>query len=813
MGYAATSAMSTIDGDTIRNAGRFSERPLERRGAAEVACGTVVVASAIGRLLEGRQRLVDRALHLLHRVGGSLAAGESIVDVVVDRLRDLRVHRRHGAGLRLRDGLLELVGERQRLLDLRVVVRRAEHRRERELARVADVVLLAGDVVHDGQRGARVLRVDRDDRVVPAENAGLAAALEGRLRADLEVALDLRALVVVARGVGVRPVTHERVLAGLPCGQRLGLHVGRHGLRGRALLDAVDHELQRADRLRRVDRGLRAVPVEDLAAGGEQELEEVTRQALVRGALVDDAALLGGLLVDGLPGLRDRLDLLGVVVEEPGVSRLGDAEVLVLEVDRLERRADELGLAALDDGRHVVDPLLRRELRRPDHVGREDVAVAGLRLLTLDELLALRVGRGRELEQLHGDAGVLGVVRLHPGVGVAGRVLALAVRDRALGAVRGVRVDDLRAGGRLPPAAGSGPAATATAATAAVASAAARGDDKRAQRDGYCRAQTKATSHATPPPGTYIARAVTGFRNVTGRTGTARGNLASRPNTCQGRLIDSGLGSGCGGGAATASDDPGRGAPRGRQRGHGLARPQRHPGRAQRDAGAGSRRDRRAGIPPELDRPQPVAGPLAGDRRGRPVLHDAVGRRAAARRLPARRPSRLRADALRRRDAGAARRRVPRLRAARPRRRPARHLAAAARRRGRRARARRPAGRHDRHRPPARAARRHRRRPRRRARRRAPDRARPPADRVRRRPARQPVRLHVERAPSARLPPRAAAGGPAAGAGPPGGRAPPPPPGARPPPPRAAARRPPPRAPPPPPHPRRPRAPRRAGAP
>jgi hypothetical protein len=27
MGYAATSAMSTIDGDTIQNARRFSERP------------------------------------------------------------------------------------------------------------------------------------------------------------------------------------------------------------------------------------------------------------------------------------------------------------------------------------------------------------------------------------------------------------------------------------------------------------------------------------------------------------------------------------------------------------------------------------------------------------------------------------------------------------------------------------------------------------------------------------------------------------------------------------------------------------------
>jgi hypothetical protein len=31
MGYAATSAMSTIDGVTIQNASPFSERPRERR--------------------------------------------------------------------------------------------------------------------------------------------------------------------------------------------------------------------------------------------------------------------------------------------------------------------------------------------------------------------------------------------------------------------------------------------------------------------------------------------------------------------------------------------------------------------------------------------------------------------------------------------------------------------------------------------------------------------------------------------------------------------------------------------------------------
>jgi hypothetical protein len=39
--------MSAIDGATMKNARRFSERPLERRGVGVVACGTAVVASAM----------------------------------------------------------------------------------------------------------------------------------------------------------------------------------------------------------------------------------------------------------------------------------------------------------------------------------------------------------------------------------------------------------------------------------------------------------------------------------------------------------------------------------------------------------------------------------------------------------------------------------------------------------------------------------------------------------------------------------------------------------------------------------------------
>src|SRR4051794_37704168 len=88
MGYAATSAMSNIDGETIQNASCFSERPRERR-LRDAPVETV--ASAM--VLEGLKRLLDVGLGLLHGVRRGLLTRERRVDVLVDRLRDLRVHR------------------------------------------------------------------------------------------------------------------------------------------------------------------------------------------------------------------------------------------------------------------------------------------------------------------------------------------------------------------------------------------------------------------------------------------------------------------------------------------------------------------------------------------------------------------------------------------------------------------------------------------------------------------------------------------------------------------------------------------------
>jgi hypothetical protein len=44
IGYAATSAMSAIDGDTMKNARRRSERPRERRRSGVAACTEAVSA-------------------------------------------------------------------------------------------------------------------------------------------------------------------------------------------------------------------------------------------------------------------------------------------------------------------------------------------------------------------------------------------------------------------------------------------------------------------------------------------------------------------------------------------------------------------------------------------------------------------------------------------------------------------------------------------------------------------------------------------------------------------------------------------------
>ena len=226
------------------------------------------------------------------------------------------------------------------------------------------------------------------------------------------------------------------------------------------------------------------------AAGREGQLEVVAGQALVRRALVDDPALLGGVGIDLLPCRRRRAAaLVGAVVDEGRVAGLGNAPVLVGVVHRLERRGDVLRLLRLDVGGQVVQPLLAGELGRPDHVGAEDVAVVGLGLLALDELGALLVSGRRELGQrgLVALRGEFGVEVLDDRLARARRVLALAVLDRPLGrVVQRLGVDDLRALDLDAAASSRTGGATAAASAAAAAAVAAATGGQYDAADEHC---------------------------------------------------------------------------------------------------------------------------------------------------------------------------------------------------------------------------------------------------------------------------------------------------------------------------------------
>src|SRR3954465_9174254 len=130
--------------------------------------------------------------------------------------------------------------------------------------------------------------------------------------------------------------------------------------------------------------------------------------------------------------------------------------------------------------------------------------------------------------------------------------------------------------------------------------------------------------------GPTVARAVTGFRSVTGKP-VLQAEPCISPRRLSRPMIDGALRSRHGGGGfggPPAADDPRRRPPRRGERGDGVARPQRRPGRQRRHARPRARGDRVARVPAQLSGPQPVARPLAGDRRRRAVLHLAVGRRA-----------------------------------------------------------------------------------------------------------------------------------------------------------------------------------------
>ena len=204
------------------------------------------------------------------------------------------------------------------------------------------------------------------------------------------------------------------------------------------------------------------------------------------------------LVVDLLPGRRHLLDLVGAVVEERRVGLLRHAPALAVVGDRLERRRDELVLARLDVRRHVVEPLLGRELRRPDHVGGEDVALARLGLLALDELGALLVGATSGTRRSLADEALglfFALNSLTDAFGVAGGVLAHAEGDVALGVVHRRGVDR-----PWRPRSSRSRSVLGAAAAAAVVVVAAGGDQAAHQRGAAEPARRRVDSHLTCEP-------------------------------------------------------------------------------------------------------------------------------------------------------------------------------------------------------------------------------------------------------------------------------------------------------------------------
>src|SRR5687768_15382082 len=111
--------MTTIAGERSSVASRRSSLPyfFLRRFSPRP-----ILAVAASMPLERLEGLLDLLVHLARRLVRRGLALESGVDVVVDRLANLRIDRRHRPRLRLLDGGAQLLREGHRLLDLRVVV-------------------------------------------------------------------------------------------------------------------------------------------------------------------------------------------------------------------------------------------------------------------------------------------------------------------------------------------------------------------------------------------------------------------------------------------------------------------------------------------------------------------------------------------------------------------------------------------------------------------------------------------------------------------------------------------------------------------
>ena len=147
--------------------------------------------------------------------------------------------------------------------------------------------------------------------------------------------------------------------------------------------------------------------VEDFAACAVQHFEEVHREALVLLALVDEAVAgsLGGFRVELLPGLGLGYLVL-LVVDQSGVGEERRAPVLVLILGGFHSGGNEPVLVGFHQLGLVQQPALGGELRGPDDVRDEDVALGGLAFEPLHDLRARLIRGGADFGVLGRDLAV-----------------------------------------------------------------------------------------------------------------------------------------------------------------------------------------------------------------------------------------------------------------------------------------------------------------------------------------------------------------------------------------------------------------------
>src|SRR6056297_1092848 len=224
-----------------------------------------------------------------HRGRGVFTAGQYVVNGGRVERRDLVVELA-GHGRRPRRGaledLVEAFEDRGRFDDVRILVEGGDGRVDRVRDRAALLLLVRGEVLREGDGRLDVLAVAVHADAPAAHGGGVLARVAGGKRGDGEVVGDRFA--GQAGGVGVRPVPHERGVAGVPHGA--GVLFGVADDAGRAdRADPAGGLFERLNGRLVVHLDLAAWAHDGAAAVGDLPFQRVRRQALVVVALPGEA--------------------------------------------------------------------------------------------------------------------------------------------------------------------------------------------------------------------------------------------------------------------------------------------------------------------------------------------------------------------------------------------------------------------------------------------------------------------------------------------------------------------------------------------